>query len=100
MDVNKKMLLIGCLPIECRHKECENKKIGSVMVDVRPRFGLAVRQRRKRVGVSQEDFADLCGLHRTYMGGVERGERNISLVNIEKIARALKVSLSQLLRGV
>ncbi len=70
------------------------------MEDVRRRFGRAVRERRKKLGVSQEEFADLCGLHRTYMGGVERGERNISLVNIEKIARALDMSLFRLFRGV
>ena len=70
------------------------------MEDVRVRFGHAVRKRRKKLGVSQEAFADLCGLHRTYMGGIERGERNVSLVNVEKIAHALKISLTQLFRGV
>jgi transcriptional regulator with XRE-family HTH domain len=45
-------------------------------------------------------FADMCGLDRTYIGGIERGERNLSLVNIEKIARTFKVSLSELFRGV
>ena len=70
------------------------------MEDVRRRFGRAVRERRKKLGLSQEEFADLCGLHRTYMGGVERGERNISLVNIEKIARALHMGLFRLFRGV
>jgi transcriptional regulator with XRE-family HTH domain len=50
--------------------------------------------------VSQEEFADLCGLDRTYIGGIERGERNVSLVNIEKIAQTFKVSLSDLFRGV
>jgi transcriptional regulator with XRE-family HTH domain len=70
------------------------------MEDVRRRFGRAVRERRKKVGVSQEEFADMCGLHRTYMGGIERGERNVSLINIEKIARALKISLWQLFQGV
>lgn len=64
------------------------------------RFGKAVRQRRHRLGVSQEAFADLCGLDRTYLGGIERGERNVALVNIEKIARALRISLSELFRGV
>jgi len=70
------------------------------MEDVRVRFGKALRQRRRRLGVSQEEFADLCGLDRTYVGGIERGERNLALVNIEKLARALKISLSDLFRGV
>lgn len=42
----------------------------------------------------------MCGLDRTYMGGIERGERNLSLINIEKIARAFSVSLAELFRGV
>jgi transcriptional regulator with XRE-family HTH domain len=50
--------------------------------------------------VSQEEFADVCGLDRTYIGGIERGERNVALVNIEKIAKALKISLRELFRGV
>ena len=70
------------------------------MEDVRVRFGKALRARRHKLGVSQEEFADLCGLDRTYVGGIERGERNVALVNIEKLARALKISLSELLRGV
>jgi transcriptional regulator with XRE-family HTH domain len=70
------------------------------MEDVRIRFGKAVRSKRTRLGVSQEEFADMCGLDRTYIGGIERGERNLSLVNIEKIARTFKVSLSELFRGV
>lgn len=52
-------------------------------------FGLAVRTERKAQGFSQEKFADVVGLDRSYMGGVERGERNIALVNIMKIVRAL-----------
>ena len=70
------------------------------MEDIRLRFGRAVRQRRHRLGVSQEAFADLCGLDRTYIGGIERGERNVALVNIEKIACALRISLNELFRGV
>ena len=70
------------------------------MEEIRRRFGRAVRRRRERTGVSQEEFADHCGLHRTYWGAIERGERNVSLVNLEKIARAFKVSLSELFRGV
>ena len=48
--------------------------------------------------VSQETFADLCELDRTYIGGIERGERNVALINIEKIARALKITISELFR--
>jgi len=70
------------------------------MEDIRRRFGRAVRERRKKIGVSQEEFAHMCGLHRTYMGGIERGERNVALANIEKIAHALRVTLSKLFRGV
>jgi transcriptional regulator with XRE-family HTH domain len=60
--------------------------------DIRKRFGQRVRELRLKAGFSQEAFADNCGLDRTYIGGVERGERNISLLNIEKISRALGVS--------
>jgi transcriptional regulator with XRE-family HTH domain len=70
------------------------------MEDVRIRFGRALRSRRTRLGVSQEEFADMCEMDRTYIGGIERGERNLSLVNIEKIARTLEISLSDLFRGV
>lgn len=70
------------------------------MDDIRVRFGKAVRARRHKLGMSQEAFADLCGLDRTYMGGIERGERNVALVNIEKIARAFRVSLAELFREI
>jgi transcriptional regulator with XRE-family HTH domain len=49
--------------------------------------------------VSQEEFADLWGLDRSYVGGIERGERNVALVNLEKLAKALKVSLLDLFRS-
>jgi transcriptional regulator with XRE-family HTH domain len=70
------------------------------MEDIRVRFGKAVRQRRHRLGVSQEAFADMCQLDRTYIGGIERGERNVALVNIEKIAKTLKLTIAELFRGV
>ena len=70
------------------------------MEDIRVRFGKAVRARRHVLGVSQEEFADMCGMDRTYIGGIERGERNVSLVNIERIARTFKLSLAELFHGV
>jgi len=50
--------------------------------------------------VCQEEFADMCGLDRTYIGGIERGQRNVALVNIEKIAKALRLTLAELFRGI
>ena len=70
------------------------------MEDIRVRFGKAVRSRRHKLGVSQEEFADMCQLDRTYIGGIERGERHVALVNIEKIAKTLKLTIAQLFRGV
>lgn len=65
-------------------------------VDVRTRFGKRVRQLRQERGYSQEAFAQHAQLDRTYMGGVERGARNVSLINIERIARALGVAIRDL----
>lgn len=62
------------------------------------RFGSRVRAERERLGVSQEELADRAGMHRTYLGGVERGERNVGLLNLIRIARALRVSPAVLLK--
>lgn len=64
--------------------------------DIKERFGYAVRKRRQELGISQEELADRAELHRTYIGDIERGSRNLSLENIEKIAKALDVSISVL----
>ncbi|WP_409344576.1 helix-turn-helix domain-containing protein [Paenibacillus sp. MBLB4367] len=63
------------------------------MLDIRSQFGLRVRELRARSGMSQEMLALRSELDRTYISGVERGERNVSLVNIERIAAALNVSI-------
>lgn len=60
-------------------------------------LGESVRRERKRLKVSQEDFAELCDLHRTYIGQVERGEKNISFINILRISTALRIKPSVLL---
>ena len=64
---------------------------------IQEHFGERVRELRKQKGLSQESLALACDLDRTYIGGVERGERNISLINIHKISQALGVSPSELL---
>jgi transcriptional regulator with XRE-family HTH domain len=61
-------------------------------------FGSRLRELRILKGLSQEALAFACNLDRSYVGGVERGERNISLINIYKIAEALKISPSELLK--
>ena len=61
-------------------------------------FAYWMKYYRHKKGLSQEDLANLAGLHRTYIGSVERSERNITLVNANKIAKALSVKLTDLLR--
>lgn len=63
----------------------------------RKQFGSRVRKLRKKMGISQEELGFRARLHRTYIGSIERGEQNISIDNIHKIAKALKVSPGELL---
>lgn len=63
-------------------------------------FGLRIRELRKSRGLSQEAFADIAGLDRSYVGGVERGARNISLVNISRISVALEISMEELFKDL
>lgn len=67
------------------------------MDDVRVRFGRQLRTVRTRKGISQEELAARAGLHRTYVSSVERGGRNISLENIERLALALEVNMKDLM---
>ena len=68
--------------------------------DVRERFGTAVKFRREELGLTQEDLAEKAGIHRTYLSDIERGTRNLSLINIEKLAAALSVSMAKLFEAV
>ena len=65
-------------------------------VDIRIRLGRAIRRIREEQAINQEEAAERCGLHRTYYSGIERGVRNVSLINIEKVAKGLKTSLPNL----
>jgi transcriptional regulator with XRE-family HTH domain len=64
------------------------------------RFGIRICTLRKTLGISQEELASRAGIHRTYLGGVERGERNVGLLNILRISEALEVRPEELLKGV
>jgi len=67
---------------------------------IRIRFGRTIRRVRERQGISQEEAAERWGLHRLSYSGIERGVRNLSLVNIEKIAKGLGTTMRNLFGGV
>jgi transcriptional regulator with XRE-family HTH domain len=68
--------------------------------NIRAAFGKRLRQLRLAKGFTQESLADTVGLHRTYIGNIERGEESVSMDNAAKIAKALKISLSELVKGL
>ena len=96
------------LPFSCNSSSVDAKSttiiidwIGGVKeMDILIKFGETVRNLRQSKQISQEQFADLCGLHRTYISDIELGKRNVSLENIEKIAKALDLTISQLFAEV
>lgn len=63
-------------------------------MDIKEKFGKQIKKERTKLGLSQESFALLCDLDRTYIASIENGKRNVSLLNIEKICTALNYSLS------
>jgi transcriptional regulator with XRE-family HTH domain len=74
------------------------KKTGRA--DIRERFGYAVKARREALGLTQEDLAEKARIHRTYLSDIERGTRNLSLVNIERLAAALDLTIADLFADV
>ena len=76
-------------------KETSRRRVAELV-----RFGEAVRQQRKARGYSQEAFGDACGIDRSYMGGIERGEYNLLFVNILKIVNALSVQPSEFFKAL
>jgi transcriptional regulator with XRE-family HTH domain len=76
------------------------KKTNTSQYSCLKKVGLNIRQARKEKGISQESLALMSDIDRSYVGGVERGERNIAIINLKKIADALKIPVSQLLKGL
>jgi transcriptional regulator with XRE-family HTH domain len=68
--------------------------------DVRLRFGRRLRELRQQRNLSQEELAFRAGLHRTYLSSLERGERNVALLNIQKLAKAFDLRINELLEGI
>ena len=73
-------------------------KVINMKKDVLIKFGKKVRNERLKLGLSQEDLASRAKVHRTYIGMIERAEKNITLINIEKISKALGVSSNELIK--
>jgi transcriptional regulator with XRE-family HTH domain len=87
------------LIIVCRFIVYTQARLASHMaMEVLVKFGKRVREERLSRGLSQEGLAELSGLHRTYIGMIERAEKNITLFNIERLANALELPIDQLLR--
>ena len=70
------------------------------MQEIVKALGQRIRELRLKQGYSQEDFADHCGVHRTFMGTIERGETNLSFLNLVKVSEGLGITLSELLSGL
>lgn len=62
------------------------------------RIGLALRQRREELGISQEDFAEMVAMHRTYYSAIERGRKNLRVETLERICRALKTRIWEVIK--
>ena len=68
-------------------------------MDIRIKIGIRLRELRTEKGISQEKFSFICELDRTYIASIEQGKRNVSIVNIEKIAKALDISVYQFFKS-
>lgn len=79
------------------HEQKSNKEVRKASVELRRALAENVLRFRKAKNLSQEELADMCGLHRTYIGSVERSERNVTLSTLEVIAAALGVDVQTLL---
>jgi transcriptional regulator with XRE-family HTH domain len=70
------------------------------MQDIKKEVGSRIRRLRTKKRLSQEEFADLCGIHRGHMGQIERGEKNLTLTTLQKLSKGLDISISTLLKNI
>ncbi len=98
LPISVKNVNILLLPLSSRLKGsiCYNKA-GEYMAEINKRVGLNIRKYREKKGWSQEQLAFEADLHRAYIGQFERGEKNIGLINLHKIAEALRIKTQKLL---
>lgn len=94
---NGHVLLIVCRLKVVKRDDSKVSSKSAKNLRARRSLGAAIKRIRAQKGLSQEALASACGLHRTYVGGIERGERNVSIDNIERISIALECSVAELL---
>jgi transcriptional regulator with XRE-family HTH domain len=78
--------------------ECSQSSTFDMNSDIKQKLGARIKDLRIKQGFSQEELAGKCRLHRTYISDIERGERNVSIENVERIAHALEIDPSELLK--
>jgi len=103
LDLCSSMIVLFIMSLKVCRLIVDNKynvinKLRDIMTNIQVRFGQKIREIRKQKGFSQEVLATKSKLHRTYISDIERGDRNVSLKNVEKIAKALGVSAHDLLK--
>lgn len=92
------MLIIVCCVLDVLKVILHTLIIMNKNTEILKKFGENIRKKRVEQGISQEELAFRASLHRTYIGMIERAEKNITLINIEKIANALQVEICELLK--
>ena len=78
--------------------ECSQSSTSAMNSNIKQKLGARIKDLRIKQGFSQEELAGKCDLHRTYISDIERGERNVSIENVERIAKALDIDPSELLK--
>lgn len=78
----------------------DTPRIEEMQDNLQEKIGLRIKALREKTGLNQDDFADVCGLHRAYVGKIENGRFDLRITTLHKIAHGLKTDLSGLLKGI